>query len=149
MYEILLERLVLWFSGGLIMLRKPPIDSCAPFGVWNCSQFLDVHRFVVRGWRPPLRAGASGQEGVTIAFDLLLIVIVLPAPDCADAWLFIMHTPNRHMKTTPATAARLMMSGNFILSMKSVATVRGISASRSLLMNVVELMFIFFSSKCS
>ena len=78
-------------------------------------------------------AGASGQEGVTIvetgdllcAFDSVLIVIVLPVPDCAGLRLFIRHTPNRHMKTMPATAARLMMSGNFILSIKGVTTVGG------------------------
>ena len=70
--------------------------------------------------------------------DLLLIVIVLPVAGCIVAWLFIRHTPNRHMKTMPATAARLIMSGNFIFSKNGVTTEGGISVSRVLLMNVVE-----------
>jgi len=106
---------------------------------------------------PMIRDGTSGHDGVTIVtigdslleVDLLLILIVLPVAGCNVVFFFNRQTPNRHMKMMPATAARLMMSGNFIFSKNGVEKDGRISSSRLLLMNVVEFIFIFSSSKCS
>merc|ERR1712015_242597 len=136
--------------------------------MWNGFQLLDIHRILVGRWRPPppvlvaggasvIRDGTSGHDGVTIVktgdslfeVDLLLILIVLPVAGCKVVLLFIRQTPNKHMKMMPANAARLIMSGSFILSNNGVVNDGGISMSRLLLTNSVEFMFIFSSSKCS
>ena len=112
---------------------------------------------LVAGGAPVIRDGTSGHDGVTIVttgdslpeVDLLLILIVLPVAGCKVVLLFIRQTPNRHMTMMPAIAARLIMSGNFTFSKNGVVNDGGISSSRSLLMNLVEFIFIFSSSKCS
>ena len=91
---------------------------------------------------------AGGQEGVTtVDDDLLVIVMLLPA--AGDLFLFIKQVPIKDRKIIPVIAARLIMSGHFIFSNRGVASAGGISAIRLLLTNSVELIFIFFSSKCS
>ena len=100
---------------------------------------------------------AGGQEGVTIVdigdmlldVGLLLIMMLLPAAGGLVMFFFTKQNPIKHRTMMPVTAARLMMSGHFIFSNRGVASVEGISAIRLLLTNSVELIFIFFSSKCS
>ena len=75
---------------------------------------------------------SGGQEGVTNVDtgddDLLVILMVLPAAGEVSVFLFIIQIPMRHMRIMPATTAKLMMIGHFILSNKGVANVGGISA---------------------
>ena len=112
---------------------------------------------LVAGGAPVIRDGTSGHDGVTIVtigdslleVDLLLILIVLPVAGCKVVLLFNRQTPNRHMTMMPAIAARLIMSGNFTFSKNGVVNDGGISLSRLLLMNLVEFIFTFSSSKCS
>ena len=102
-------------------------------------------------------SSSEGQDGVTIVdtgdtlcdVDLLLMMMLLPAAGKLVKFFFIKQIPIKHRTIMPVTAARLMMSGHFIFSNRGVANVGGISAKRLLLMNFVELMLIFISSKCS
>ena len=109
---------------------------------------------LVAGGASVIRDGASGHDGVTIVetgdslfeVDLLLILIVLPVAGCKVALLFIRHTPNKHMKMMPATAARLIMIGNFIFSKNGVVIDGGISVFRLLLTNFffLEMLLQYF-----
>ena len=104
-----------------------------------------------------LFSSSEGQEGVTIVdtgdslcdVDLLVMVMLVPAAGELFKFFFIRQVIIKHRTIMPVTAARLMMSGHFIFSNRGVANVGGISAKRLLLMNFVELMLIFISSKCS
>ena len=104
-----------------------------------------------------LFSSSEGQEGVTIVdigdmlldVDLLLIMMLLPAAGGLVMFFFTKQNPIKHRTMMPVTAARLMMSGHFIFSNRGVANVGWISAKRLLLMNFVELILIFLSSKCS
>ena len=100
---------------------------------------------------------SGGQEGVTTVdtgdslcdVDLLVIVMVLPVAGGVTVLLFIIQIPMRHMKIIPAITAKPMMIGHLIFSNKGVTNVGGISSLMLLLMNLVEFILIFISSKCS
>ena len=77
---------------------------------------------------------------------LVMMMLLLPA---GDMFFFTKQVPIKDRQMMPVTAARLMMSGHFTFSNRGVAIVGAISAKRLLLTNFVELIFIFFSSKCS
>ena len=81
-------------------------------------------------------SSSEGQDGVTIVdtgdtlcdVDLLLMMMLLPVAGELTELLFIKQIPIRHRKIMPATTAKLMMSGHFILSNKGVVDAGGISA---------------------
>ena len=81
--------------------------------------------------------------------DLLVIMMLLPAVGGLVMFFFIRQTPIRHKMMIPVTAARLMMSGHFTFSNRGVVNAEGISAKGLIVMNFVELILIFISSKCS
>ena len=104
-----------------------------------------------------LFSSSEGQEGVTIVdtgdtlcdVDLLLMMMLLPAAGELVKFFFIKQIPIKHRTIMPVTAARLMMSGHFTFSSRGVVNAEGISAKGLFVMNFVELILIFISSKCS
>ena len=93
---------------------------------------------------------AGGQEGVTDVDDaLLLMMMLLPVAGELFMFFFTKQVPIKDRRMMPVTDARLMMSGHFIFSSRGVVNAEGISAKGLFLMNSVELILIFISSKCS